>query len=297
MYLKKLTKTVLKVVVRNVFRVYKLLRVFLYLNFSNEMLTRSRLGESDTELIVSLTTYGQRINNVALAIASIGLQTHKADRIILWLDELEFKSSSLPKSVLRLMERGLEVRFCPNYRSYKKYMPTRQLHPDDIIVTIDDDFLYPKWLLGRLVIENKLYPSAIIGLRAHAITRDSTGAIRKYRNWDFEITYACSPGSTFLTTGGGVLFPPKCFQSEVALDANKFMKYCPTGDDIWFKCMSIYEKIEYRNIPDVVFWRHFYPIDTKGEASLKDFNLCGANDDQINSMAENLGISLAVVDD
>jgi hypothetical protein len=290
---KKITTVLFKLLFRSMLRIQKFFRVYLYLNYSTDRLVRLHVEQPASELIVSLTSYGKRINKVAFAIASIGLQVRKAERIVLWLDEQEFQDCTLPRDLTRLKDRGLEIRFCHDIRSYKKYMPTRNLYPNARIVTIDDDFLYPSWLLKRLDEENRLYPDAIIGLRAHEITHQSDGTVNEYRDWKFEVTHSCKEKSVFLTTGGGVLFPVGCFKSDVALNENYFTQYCPTADDIWFKCMSVYESIEYRNIPGVLFWQHFYPIDTKGEGALKDLNLNGANDYQITSMEERFGISLA----
>ena len=76
------------------------------------------------EIIISLTTYSLRIHNVYIALESLLNQTIKPNRIILWLAEEEFNEANLPISVLRLKERGVEIRFCEDYKSYKKLIPT-----------------------------------------------------------------------------------------------------------------------------------------------------------------------------
>ena len=53
----------------------------------------------DEPLVVSLTTFGQRIFDVHLVVESIMQQTVLPNRIILWLDETEFNESSLPLSL------------------------------------------------------------------------------------------------------------------------------------------------------------------------------------------------------
>ena len=42
----------------------------------------------------------------------------------------------------------------------------------------------------------------------------------------------------FPTTGGGTLFPPGCFSTEV-LNQKVFMDLCPYADDVWFYAMRV----------------------------------------------------------
>ena len=44
------------------------------------------------------------------------------------------------------------------------------------------------------------------------------------------------------TGNAGVLYPPKCFHSDV-LNSKVFMKLCPSTDDIWFKVMSLLNEV------------------------------------------------------
>ena len=77
----------------------------------------------DSDIIVSLTTYGRRIHSVCLTIESLMEQSMKANRIILWLDT-SFQSKKLPSTLEKLKSRGLEVAFCKDLRSYTKLVPT-----------------------------------------------------------------------------------------------------------------------------------------------------------------------------
>ena len=121
------------------------------------------------QIVVSLTTYGHRFRDVYLVVESIAHQTHRPARVILWLDELEFGSKDIPRLLRRQVGRGLEVRFCANYRSYKKLIPTLNICPDSTIVTIDDDVLYPRDMLEQLVTESQAFPGVVIAHRARKI--------------------------------------------------------------------------------------------------------------------------------
>lgn len=106
------------------------------------------------ELIVSLTSFPPRIKTVHKTIETLQDQTYQADRIILWLAEEEFpeKEKELPRELLALRDKGLEIRWCNNIYSYKKLVPTIKLYPNAIIVTADDDLYYSNEWLKRLYI-------------------------------------------------------------------------------------------------------------------------------------------------
>lgn len=77
---------------------------------------------AEREVIVSLTSYSRRVEQVHVSIESLMRQTVKPNRIILWLDD-SWNHNNLPAALLMQMRRGLEVRFCPDYRSYKNSFP------------------------------------------------------------------------------------------------------------------------------------------------------------------------------
>ena len=109
-----------------------------------------------------------RIGKVHLTIQSILRQSRPADRILLWLSKEEFpEEAQLPANLLRLKEKGLDIRFCDNIRSFKKVFYTAQEFENDVIVTADDDALYPEnWLEGLWDTHEK-YPGCVCCYRAH----------------------------------------------------------------------------------------------------------------------------------
>lgn len=190
----------------------------------------------DHEVVVSLTTYRQRIHEVYLTIESIMRSTVKPNRIILWLAEDEFGGKDLPIVLQNQMKRGLEVRYCEDLRSYKKIIPTLQLCPDACIVTIDDDAIYEPDLLEHLIASYKMHPDCVSASRIHRIRTSADGMPLPYVQWDF-FQYDESPSHrNFLTGVGGNLFPPHALSEQVT-DQKTFMRLCPKGDDIWLNAM------------------------------------------------------------
>jgi len=209
-----------------------------YLALNNASPGISNEKYCDNEIIVSLTTYGTRLFDVYLTIESIMQQSCKPNKIVLWLSD-ELSDIILPKTLQNQQERGLEINFCKDIRSYTKLIPTIKKYPDSIIITIDDDALYHFDLVENLIIEHKKYPKLIIGCRIHRMKLKSKNKLKKYNSWISRYSgYDVSP-LNFPTGVGGVLYPPNCFNEEV-FNEEVFLDICKYADDVWFKAMALY---------------------------------------------------------
>ncbi len=188
------------------------------------------------EIIVSLTSFGKRINEVYLAIESIMQGTLKPNRIILWLAKDEFGGKALPQTLLRQQKRGLQIEFCEDIRSYKKIVPTMAKYPDACVVTIDDDAMYEFDLLENLIRAHQENPDDICACRMHRIALDDQNKPKSYLQWDMLVYPTEKSNLHFLTSGGGTLFPPYCFDEEF-FNEDAFMSLCPYADDVWINAM------------------------------------------------------------
>lgn len=234
------------------------------------------------DIIVSLTTYGKRIYDVHLAIESIMGQTMKANRIILWLD-YSFQNKQLPKALQKQQERGLEIKFCEDLRSYKKLIPSLQICPNDAIITIDDDLIYEFDLLENLIIPYISNPSYIYCHRFHKMRMNSDGELLPYNQWIQRCSNQEPDVLNFPTTGGGTLFPPNSLDEEV-MNSKVFMDICKYADDVWFKAMSLKKgtlskKVHSRNR----YGDDFIAIPNVQDIGLFNINVLGEglNDKQI----------------
>lgn len=192
----------------------------------------------DNDVVVSLTTFGNRIHNAHLAIESIMQGTVKPNKIVLWLAEEEFKNKRLPKTLQLQQERGLEIEYCNDLRSYKKLNPSLSKYSDSCIITIDDDAMYEYDLIERLINTHIDNPDKICACRMHRIVLGEDNKPVGYLKWNWCINDEQVSVLNFPTTGGGVLYPPKCFNQEVFND-KVFMNICPNADDIWFYAIAL----------------------------------------------------------
>ncbi len=192
---------------------------------------------TDHEIIVSLTSYGKRIDDVTLTIESLMQQTMKSNRIILWLDE-SFKDTKLPQSLIYQQKRGLEIQYCKDIRSYKKLIPCLQQFPNDAIITVDDDLLYDYDIIEKLITAYQKSPQMIHACRVHRMILDQEYKPIPYLEWNWRIDEVGVNRLNFFTGGAGTLYPPGCLDKEV-FNENVFLDICKFADDVWFNAMAI----------------------------------------------------------
>jgi glycosyltransferase involved in cell wall biosynthesis len=194
----------------------------------------------EKNIVISLTSYPARINEVACTIYSLLNQSLKPDKIILYLGEDRFlrKEDDLPQDLLQLKSCGLEIRWCNDLRSYTKLVPALKDFPNDLIVTADDDIYYPKNWLDLLYQSYLKFPQDIHAHRCHRVVQNTNGSLLPYNQWPHNIQIAGAEYKNFLTGVGGVLYPPETLDKRV-FDVLLFQKLAPLADDIWFWAMAV----------------------------------------------------------
>ena len=187
-------------------------------------------------LVVSLTSYKARFNNLHLTLRSLLLQETQPDLLILWIAEHE--KNDIPNNVWELEQYGLSVRFCEDLRSYKKIVPTLVEQPDSFIVTADDDIYYkPDWLQELVASWDGNY-TTVTAHRAHKMLLDNKGGPAPYRSWKWQVGPEEVADGFIVPTGcGGVMYPPDVFHKDVT-KPEIFMDLCPDADDIWLYWMA-----------------------------------------------------------
>lgn len=201
----------------------------------------------DSEIIVSLTTYGKRLRDVCLTIESIMQQTLLPNRIVLNLD-YSYNGEHIPNALKKQMDRGLEINFCKDIRSYTKLIPTIKKYPADAVITIDDDVIYSFDLIENLVISYLSKPNNIHSARTHVMTFNQDKSLKSYNDWKMCSSDCDNPRHLFFTGVGGVLYPPGCLGEEV-MNEEVFSTICPMADDVWFNAMALKNGTEITKVP------------------------------------------------
>lgn len=240
-------------------------------------------------LVVSVTTYPLRIHSVHHALGTLLRQTLRPEKCVLWLAKEEFpgRENDLPESVLSLQEQGLSIGWTENVFSYKKLVPALREYPEKLIVTADDDILYPPEWLERLYADYIAQGRApmLYAHRAHRIALDDAGALAAYEFWRHAVYNASGKSFfNFSTGGGGVLYPPGALHPDV-FDASLFLKLAPHADDIWFWAMAVLNGTFIRVVDNFIATMRSVPLE--GEAAtqtLWDRNRHGGNTAQLHQV-------------
>jgi len=131
-----------------------------------EFLTSYKKRNNGEKLIVTLTSWKKRIQNIPTVLKTILENTKRPDKIVLNLSSKEFsnKEKDLPNEVIDFFDKNKDV--CeifwvdgPNYKNWKKTLPTLHRFQNDCIINIDDDFLYPSDMIETLWAAHLQHPN------------------------------------------------------------------------------------------------------------------------------------------
>ncbi|MDG4714314.1 hypothetical protein [Winogradskyella marincola] len=261
-------------------QLYKYLKINLVKYYKNFPLKSLKI-DTESAVIVSLTTIPSRIEYVYLPIKSLLNQTVPPKKIVLWLGEEFFTSKieDLPSTLQELIPLGLEIEFCKDLKAHTKYYYAFKKYPDNLVVTIDDDIIYPKNLIEVLLNKSNEFPKSVVANRVRKIVVDNAG-FKSYREWKINTPRSNTPSHFLLATGvSGVLYNPSLFLESI-YDTQGMAKTNCIGDDIWLKAAQIHSNIMV--VKTDQFNRAFVEISEAQDQSLFKTNVFeSANDRQI----------------
>lgn len=239
-----------------------------------------RDSNSDEEIIVSLTSHPGRIKFVWIAIESMLRQTHKPNRIILWLGKEKFSGlEELPDVLKKQIKRGLTIEFREDLKPHTKYYYAIKENPESVVITVDDDIIYPPNLISTLLKHSKENPDVVIchGARLIKYEVNNFGIYEDWMGWDRIMIESFSRQDILPLGVMGVLYPPHIF-NELLFDTKLIRKFCYTADDLWLKANSILSEV--KSLCTNEFLRPFVDISHVQNSGLKHINN-GENNNQI----------------
>lgn len=189
------------------------------------------------DVIISVTSFPERIESVWMTIQSLKLQTLLPHKIILWLSKEQFPNQdSIPLSLKKLVDDLFEIKMVDgDLRSHKKYFYALRYYPSKNIVTFDDDIFYHPNLMQTLYLTHLDYPNCIISNKTARFVVEK-GILLPYCKWD-RMTSVFDSKNQVQIGVGGVLYPPKSLHNDV-LDVDMFMALTPYADDLWLNAMA-----------------------------------------------------------
>lgn len=252
---------------------------YLFLNF----FSRKKIVDASSNVVVTLTSHSGRVSRVFAAIESIGGGLLRPNRIILFLSD-EHKAESLPDTLKRLLDRGLEIVFCEDVGPHTKYYPYLFLcdHFSKPLVTADDDKMYPNFWLKDLYEAWQNADHIIHCFRARKIDFEKD-KLATYDKW--KLCNDTAPSFRHFATGvSGVIYPPK-FLVQLKKAGDGFKKCCPKADDIWLHVIALRNGYRIRQLDSTS--RHFLGIPTSSRSALYHTNLGSKQNDVQASLTYN----------
>jgi len=257
--------------------------------FSSKALNKGNEG-----VVISLTTYGERINSVYLTIESLFNQKQPVNKIYLWLSRQDTSEGSLPRTLLRLQARGLTIKFVDeNLYSYKKLIYTYEIEKTEVeyIATADDDVYYPrKWLEKLLLVSKREKNKAVLCYRGKII-QFKAGKLDDYSDWPTADNTDNDKNKIMPTGVSGVLYPINSLKD--VNQKNIFLDGFKTADDIWFKFITLKNGFQSRLITQNSV--HFPPVISSINGPLKGLEVINV-EGGMNTKIFNHGISLFKLD-
>lgn len=244
--------------------------------------------QRDKRIVVSLTTYPGRINECYYTLKTIFAQTIKPDRIVLWLAESQFPDHILPKQFNKLIDKGLEIRYCEDLRSHKKYFYMLQEQKDnELVITFDDDIIYHPNTIKRAIKQHLKYPFSIVCNEAKVITLDvDKKSLSSYNSW-----VKASDGSKepdiykySILTGSGCLYPYGIMPKET-FNIDNIKNLAFTADDLWITFIA--KQFEIKVAPTDIMAKPYTTIINSQTSHLAQVNCLGSgNDDAIRRLLD-----------
>ena len=235
----------------------------------------------DVPVIVSLTSFPARINDVWQVVECMRRQTYKPSKMLLWLSKEQFPTSdSVPESLKSREDSFFEIRFVEgDIRSHKKYYYVLTEYPDSLVFLIDDDLYYSTDIIERSLVEHEKHPDSIICNYGFHITYVRDGKIQPYNAWKRAYKYSYKD-DLFFGSGGGTLLKLGMLYEDVR-NVELARNLTPIADDIWLNAMARLAKI-----PMILLDNgNLLPIRIKDNIKLATENMRQCkNDEQINDV-------------
>ena len=248
---------------------------------NKRVISLNKKPSSGSKIVVSLTSFPARINNVWQVVTCMLNQTLHPDKIVLWLSKEQFPDPNTIPESLRVLEGEIfKIRIVDgDLRSHKKYYYASLEYADDHIFLIDDDIYYSTTLLENTWIEYLKYENAVICNYGYHIGFNNNGMMKSYNTWE-RCYHKSNDKNLFFGSGGGTLFcPSKMYKDLTNIELS--FKLTPTADDIWLNAMARIAKAEIVLLANGLI----LPINNRENSTLHSVNVGMAqNDEQLKNV-------------
>ncbi len=179
------------------------LKYFDYLSSS-----KRKPSSRSKNLFISLTTTPQRLFNIDETLKSLLDQSVQIEKIYLCIP-YQFKKTGKPYVIPNKLHNltSIEIVRCDDYGPATKLFPVlKKVHPDDIIIYLDDDNIYPYRLIENLLNASDKYPNSAISIEGLNINKSTDQTFKEFSSSDLKVD--------IVQGYAGVLIKPRFFGSH-----------------------------------------------------------------------------------
>ncbi|MCB1149868.1 MAG: hypothetical protein KDK48_06850, partial [Chlamydiia bacterium] len=188
-------------------------------------------------LVVSLATIPTRIFAMRPTLDSLVRQTVRPSRIYLWYPEVFLRSFPKERLIPNFLSEypTLKLGSCDDHLALNKLLPVlkEENDPETLIVTVDDDTVYPETLLENFLKWQTVYPHAALGLKGKTLL-DWEGL--NYKEIFPAKGLSALPQQVDVLIGGRGIFFKRGFLDEEVFEIQKVPSPY-VSQDIWFAGM------------------------------------------------------------
>jgi hypothetical protein len=187
----------------------------------------------NSSFCVSIASYPKRDPLLTSVFQALSQQTVLPNKWILVLSAEDYPNG-LPTHLLKLERKGVEIIWTENNSfAVKKLIPVMQKYPTLAVVTLDDDIIYNKELLGGLLNYSEENPNSIVGYVGKALFKKHN-TLHMYYRMKFPADKETPSEQIYLIGWGGIYYPSFSLD-EKAFSLEAINHIVPgRGSDIWF---------------------------------------------------------------
>lgn len=220
---------------------------YLYILRLLDIYPQIRNSVVNQNIVVSLTSFPKRIDDVWMVIDSICRQIMKPGLICLTLSEKEFpqKEKNLPPRLLQYKKNGLKILWVKNdLKPHKKYWASMRLYPNKYIITVDDDIYYRKDLIAHLWDLSQKFENCVCANNVASILNEDFKLLG-YNHWSHKNVISNHPSHNYIAKGnGGIIYPPSIFKNQEAFNEDLIIQTCLKADDLWLKANELINNVK-----------------------------------------------------
>lgn len=224
----------------------KSLYLYLFLMKFLNIYPQIRNSIINEDIVVSLTSFPKRINDVWMVIDSICRQTMRPSLICITLSEKEFpqKEKNLPLRLLQYQKYGLKILWIKNnLKPHNKYWASMRQYPDKYIITIDDDIYYRNDLVAHLWDLSQKFKNCVCANNAASILNKDLELV-SYNRWIYNVI-SNHPSHNYIAKGyNGVIYPPSILKNKEAFDEELITQTSLKADDLWLKANELINNVK-----------------------------------------------------